>query len=93
MVVPVVKPVVKGDPLDALVEPAVLVDDVETTEPLDDPVWEVIDVEETPEALDDPVWEVIDVEVTPVEPVPTVVVDVRPVVPATFYSMRCTNSN
>ncbi len=75
MVVPVVKPVVKGDPLDALVEPAVLVDDVETTEPLDDPVWEVIDV-----------------EVTPVEPVPIVVVDVRPVVPATVYSMRCTNS-
>jgi hypothetical protein len=38
VVVPVVKPVVKGDPLDALVEPGELVDDVETTEPLDDPV-------------------------------------------------------
>jgi hypothetical protein len=38
VVVPVVKPVVKGDPLDALVEPAELVDDVETTEGLDDPV-------------------------------------------------------
>jgi hypothetical protein len=37
VVVPVVKLVVKGDPLDALVEPAVLVDDVETTEALDDP--------------------------------------------------------
>ncbi len=55
MVVPVVKPVVRGDPLDALVEPAVLLDDVETTEPLDDPVSEVLDVEETPEAVDDPV--------------------------------------
>ncbi len=67
MVVPVVKAVVNGDPLDAFVEPVELVDDVETTE-----------------ALDDPVWEVIDVEVTPVELVPTVVVAVRPVVPATF---------
>jgi hypothetical protein len=38
VVVPVVKPVVKGDPLEAVLEPAVLVDDVETTEPLDDPV-------------------------------------------------------
>jgi hypothetical protein len=38
VVVPLVKPVVNGDPLDALVEPDVLVDDVETTEALDDPV-------------------------------------------------------
>jgi hypothetical protein len=71
---------------------------------VDDPVWEVINVEVTPvepgvpvddaeptEAVDDPVWEVIDVEVTPVEPVPAVVVDVRPVVPAIFYRMTCTN--
>jgi hypothetical protein len=38
VVVPVVKPVVKGDPLDALVEPAELVDDVETPEAVDNPV-------------------------------------------------------
>ncbi len=82
--VPVVKPVVNGDPLDTLVEPAIPVDDVEATEAVDDPVWEVINVEETTEALDDPVWEVIDVEVSAVEPVPAVVVDVTPVVPAIF---------
>jgi hypothetical protein len=38
VVVPVVKPVVNGDPLDALVEPAEPVDNVEVTEALDDPV-------------------------------------------------------
>jgi hypothetical protein len=38
VVVPVVKAVVNGDPLDAFVEPVELVDDVETTEALDDPV-------------------------------------------------------
>jgi hypothetical protein len=36
--VPVVKPVVNGDPLDTLVEPAIPVDDVEATEAVDDPV-------------------------------------------------------
>ncbi len=53
------------------------------TDPLVEPVAPVDNVETT-EAADDPVWEVIDVEVTPVEPVPAVVVDVRPVVPAKF---------
>jgi len=81
--------VLEIDALDGLVEPDEPVEDVEAVAALDDSVADV----ETTEALDDPVSEVTGVEVVPVKLVPAVVVDVRTVVPAKFYKVKCTNSS